>query len=871
MAPSDVVLSTGLAGLDHVLSGLRFGDNVVWLVDDIADYRPVLEPLVREAGRRGRPVVYFRFASHPPLLTPCAGVHIHELNPQEGFERFVNAMLDVIEAQGRDVYYIFDQLSGLAADWFSDRMLGNFFMIICPFLYRLETIAYFALQRLFHSVHATEPIFQTAQVIIEVLRQGPRRFVHPKKVWQRESPTMYALHSWEPDGFRPVTNSAIITDVLASGPKPWLEFSQSRPGIWAQTFFEAAELLERQRHGEPVDQDAVHAMRRRLIRMVATRDARMVALAERYFTLEDLVGIMHRLIGSGLIGGKSLGMLLARAILVQRNPVWRERLESHDSFFVGTDVFYTCLVQNDCWWLLRRPTDFEETLRRAAQAQEKIRRAVFPDFVLRQFTEMLEYFGQSPVIVRSSSLLEDAYGNAFSGKYESVFCANQGSPEERLAALLQAVRTVYASAFSEDGLRYRRLHGLLDRDEQMALLIQRVSGDVCEHRYYPHPAGVGFSFNPYVWNQDIDPNAGLLRLVFGLGTRAVNRTDDDYTRLVALNAPLRQPTSGDDRHQYTQRRVDLLDLRANALVSEPFELLAPRLSGRLRALLSPLLDDSGQPSYQLTFEGLFRETDFVGVMRELLHTLQDAYQCPVDIEFTVNFSPQGPYRINLVQSRPFQVRITAPTSLVQPPLQLDRERVLLRSAGPVVGHSVAMLLGHVIYVVPAVYSQLPMQQRHGVARVIGRLTHLPGDRRRVLLLGPGRWGTSMPALGVPTRYADIDTVAAIGELGLMHAGLIPEPSLGTHFFNDLVESGMVYMAVIPGRKGHEWNDTLLRTRPNRLTELIPSASTYADVVWVVDFGDGEEAGGLALHVQVLEQTAVVYLTTTGEPGTDQRI
>ncbi len=154
---------------------------------------------------------------------------------------------------------------------------------------------------------------------------------------------------------------------------------------------------------------------------------------------------------------------------------------------------------------------------------------------------MLDYFGQSPIIVRSSSLLEDSYGNAFAGKYESVFCPNQGPHHRRLEELLGAVKTVYASTMSEKALRYRAQRGLLDQDEQMSLLVQRVSGVGYGSLFYPQVAGVALSRNPYVWNECIDPAAGVVRLVFGLGTRAVDRTDDDYTRIVALNAPAAPP------------------------------------------------------------------------------------------------------------------------------------------------------------------------------------------------------------------------------------------------------------------------------------------------------------------------------------------
>jgi hypothetical protein len=867
--PPAEILSTGLPGLDRVLTHLRPGDNVVWEVDGIADYLPVLGPLCSEASRLRRRLIYFRFARHAPLLGEECGAQIHVLNPEEGFERFLTEILDVIERAGPGAYYIFDCLSDLAGDWFSDRMLGNFFMITCPYLYELNTIAYFALQKNLHSFHATQSIFNTAQVIIEVFRQESRLFVHPMKVWQRHSPTMYTLHSWEGDTFKPVTHSATITDILANVPKPWLEFTIHRPGVWARTFQDAQETVAARNAGQAPPHDPA-AMFQRLMKMVVSREAHFQALAEKYLDLADLVEIMQRLIGTGMIGGKSLGMLLARAILKKSDPKWRCLLESHDSFFVGADVFYTYLVQNGCWWLRRRQKDFSVYLERAGEARQKILQGTFPDYIQQQFMEMLEYFGQSPLIVRSSSLLEDNYGNAFSGKYESVFLANQGTPQERLHAFMRAVRTVYASAMSEEGLSYRLHHGLLDRDEQMALLVQRVSGELRDQLFFPHAAGVGFSFNPFVWNEDIDPQAGMLRLVFGLGTRAVDRSDDDYTRLVALNAPLKRPEARPDEvRQYAQRRVDVLDLKANQLTSREFERVAQSLPEDLLELFATR--DEARPNYALdrdqagayfgvlTFERLLGATEFVPTMRELCRTLQEAYRHPVDIEFTANFAPSGGFRVNLLQCRPFQVKIGGEGSRVKVPDAVPAEQLFLRSAGPVVGHGLAAVIDRLVYVVPSVYSQMSMSQRYSVARTIGRLTHLePRGQRTIMLVGPGRWGTSMPSLGVPVSFAEINTVSVICELTVMHEGLIPDVSLGTHFFNDLVEMDMLYLAVSPGREGHALNESFALRQPNQLARLLPSAAPLADALRVIDSKSLAGGGVIQLNVDSMTQRGLCY-------------
>jgi hypothetical protein len=849
--------TTGLPDLDRMLQGLQAGDNVVWQVESVDDYLPFVTPYWEACRQQRRKLVYFRFARHRELVQESSAGMVVRLRPEEGFEKFVGEILDVIEREGLGACYVFDWLSDLAADWFSDRMLGNFFRITCPYLYDLKTIAYFGLRKDFHSFHATDPIHGTAQVILEVYRKRDQLFVHPLKVWQRHSPTLYMIHAWEGNDFKPVTNSALVTDILANVPQPWLDFSVHRLGVWTRTFRQAQATLNAVKSGKKSAQGA-DPFFQRVLKMVVTRDERFFGLARRYFDLADLIEIMKRMIGTGLIGGKSLGMLLARAILKKANPQWAEKLEVHDSFFIGSDVFYTYLVHNGCWWLRRRQKDYEVLLKNAEEARRKILAGVFPDFIEDQFTEMLEYFGQSPIIVRSSSLLEDNYGNAFSGKYESVFCANQGSPEERLQAFISAVRTIYASTMKPEGLDYRRHHGLLDQDEQMALLVQRVSGEMYGRCYFPQIAGVGFSFNPFVWHEDIDPMAGVLRMVFGLGTRAVDRTDDDYTRLVALNAPMKTPESKSSLRQFAQRRADVLDLQANRLLTQDFTGLASLLPPALRELLA---EEGGgsQNDWVLNFDSLLSQTRLADDLRELLQTLHQAYDYPVDAEFTVNFLPDGQYRINLLQCRPFQVKIRGEGSRVRFPADLKPEHILLESAGPIIGHSRATEIDWLVYVVPAVYSQMNMSQRYSVARTIGRLTHLEhaGPRPVIMLIGPGRWGTSMPSLGVPVSFAEINTVSVICELALMHEGLIPDISLGTHFFNDLVEMDMLYLAVSPGKEGHRINEELMKQYPNRLAELLPSAAGLCGAIWVIDSRPVQN-GQFYLNVDAMKQIGLCY-------------
>ncbi len=886
MKPSLPSPSTGIPALDQVLCGLIPGDNVVWQVASTEDYAAFVSPFVDYALRQraklhiDRKMYYFRFARHAPLIADNIGFNVVNLDPQAGFETFLDGIRGTIARAGRGAYFVFDSLSDLTADWYSDQMVGNFFQLTCPYLYDFETIAYFALMRNTHSPYAMTPITETTQILIEVYRHDSHLYVQPLKVQERTSQYMYTLHKWEGDTVVPVTESHTIAEVLTSCPRAALGVSQYHLGVWTRTLVEAEALLDMHKR-EEAPPEVVRAMFHRLLRMIISRDDRVLSLAREYLTLDDLVNIGKRMLGTGLIGGKSVGMLLARAILRRADPHWKDVLAVHDSFYIPSDVFYTFIVRNGCWELRKRQLKASDYLRGADEARERFLHGVFPPHICQRFAAMLDYYGQSPIIVRSSSLLEDNFGNSFAGKYDSVFCTNQGSPERRLEVFLDAVKAIYASTMSKAALSYRARHGLLDRDEQMALLVQRVAGAQHGRYHYPHIAGVGFSFNPYVWDEEIDPRAGVLRLVYGLGTRAVDRSDDDYTRLVALNAPSKRPESGSgDLTRHAQRRVDVLDLANNRFHTTDFQETVtedPGMPVHLFAShdrnLARLARDKNLPtssSLILTFDSLLSKTSFVQEMRSMLETLQKAYDNPVDIEFTTNFTPQGEPRIDLVQCRPLQVKSEA--QFAQFDVQIETGDMLLQSHGPVIGHSRLNTINRIVYVVPSIYGQLPVKERYAVARLIGRINQLPGSRdpeRVTMLLGPGRWGTTTPSLGVPVSFAEINHVSVLCEIVAMREDLIPDVSFGTHFFAEMVEMNILYLALFPLHEGNYLNTEFFEQSPNRLVQLIPEARSYEHIVRVIEVGHRPDGFPVKLRADTMKQDVVCYVECGGHASTEE--
>jgi len=304
--------STGVAGLDRVLRDLLPGDNVVWQIDDIEDYQALITPYVNHALKMSLPLVYFRFADHPRLVPESADVPCFEARPEAGFETFVAAIHGVIRKTGRGACYVFDCLSGLADGWYSDQMLGNFFKLTCPYLFDLETIAYFGLYRNHHSSHAVDPIRETAQLFLDVYHHE-HLYIRPLKVQHRYSNTMNMLHRWDEGELTPVSDSIVIAEILTHARWSGL-YSDRRPGFWERAFVDAQEVVAEVQAGLRPKADE-QASFERLLPMVITRDETMQALARRHLSLEDILDVRRRMIGTGLIGGKAVGMLLARAVL----------------------------------------------------------------------------------------------------------------------------------------------------------------------------------------------------------------------------------------------------------------------------------------------------------------------------------------------------------------------------------------------------------------------------------------------------------------------------------------------------------------------------------------------------------------------------
>jgi len=546
-----------------------------------------------------------------------------------------------------------------------------------------------------------------------------------------------------------------------------------------------------------------------IIRRLLSDQLAYINLARDWFSIADLVEIRKHKIGGGKVGGKSAGLLLAARILEKLgDEPLRAAIHIPKSYFLGADLIYVFMTLNGLMHWNEQKYKPETQMRlEYPRILEDFQQGEFPPEILEEFQVLLEEIGPQPLIVRSSSQLEDNFGTTFAGKYDSHFCSNQGSPAENLRALTRAIARTYASTLKPDALLYRRTKGLQDYDERMAILIQPVQGERFGRYYLPHAAGVAFSRNLYRWSPQIRREDGFVRLVWGLGTRAVERGADDFPRLVALSHPLLLPDdSCESIRRYSQQKVDLIDLQENTFKTLPVSQVLTPAYPPLRYLaeleqedyFAPLRSRVPQaelPRLALTFQELLRRTPFAERLRQALRLIEKYYHEAVDIEFTVQvenpMSTQPEVRISLLQCRP---QSTLEAGDVPPIPALTPDQIAFRTSF-MVPRGYIPDIRYVLFVDPAAYYALDTAaERTEVARLVGRLNAALSGQS-FICVGPGRWGTVNPDLGVPVGYADIFHANALVEMAGRGIGPDPEPSLGTHFFQDLMEA-QIYPLVV---------------------------------------------------------------------------
>ncbi|MFN2196312.1 MAG: PEP/pyruvate-binding domain-containing protein [Anaerolineales bacterium] len=611
-----------------------------------------------------------------------------------------------------------------------------------------------------------------------------------------------------------------------------------------------------------------------LIRRILSEQSHFIEIAQKYLDIDDFIDFTSHLIHTptshGKLGGKASGLFLAAQIL-GRTPQTEDfvkEIKTPRTWYLTSDTIFNFIGYNNFQDIVEQKyKDSSQIRQEYAYILHNFKHSPLHPEISKGLSLALDDFGDVPLIVRSSSLLEDQYNVAFAGKYKSLFLANQGSKESRMKALTEAITEVFASMFAPDPIEYRHQHHLLDHHEEMGILIQEVVGKRVGDYYLPAFAGVAFSHNDFPWSNRIKRDDGLVRLVPGLGTRAVDRLTDDYPILVAPGQPnLRVNHTLEEIIHYSPKRIDAINLKTGKFETVELRTLLSQC-GEAYPLIHQLVSIVKQDQIQMpnvlgidfesdplvvTCEGLFTRTPILSQIKTVLDILQSALHYPVDIEFAHDGS-----HFYLLQCRAQSHNQEGMP--VRLPLNVPQDKILF-TANRHVTNGLISDITHVVYVDSQNYLKLGSQQDLVVVgRVIGLLNKIL-PKRQFILMGPGRWGSrGDPRLGVSVTYSDINDTAMLIEIARRQADFQPEPSFGTHFFLDLVESSIRYLPLYPDDPGILFNEDFFIRNENMLTHLLPSYEYLANVIHVVDVRTASDGDVLQVYMNAIDGEAAAVL------------
>ena len=613
-----------------------------------------------------------------------------------------------------------------------------------------------------------------------------------------------------------------------------------------------------------------------LIRRIISDQLPYINIAKRWFTIADLENIFKHRIGFGKIGGKSAGMLLAARIINEAaDEDVKAAVQIPESYFLGSDLMYIFISMNGLmYWNDQKHKPENQIRAEYPRIQKEFLAGSFPPEVLVELKDLLVKIGKQPIIVRSSSQLEDNFGTSFAGKYNSYFCPNQGTLEENLIGLTRAIAQTYSSAFNPEAILYRVSKGLQDYDERMAILLQVVQGEKVDKYFFPQAAGVAFSHNMYRWDPQIRRDDGFIRLVWGLGTRAVDRLGDDYPRLVALSHPTLQPDDSPEAiRYYSQQYIDLIDLEENSLKTLPIhDVITPdydpiNLIIQLEqdgVITSPYMRVKWIeiPHIAITFHEFLRRTQFASMMSRILKLIEKHYHAAVDMEFTVQIlnpnATMPKIKISLLQCRPQSRLKDISPAYVPKDLETLPDEEILFSTRFMVPLGYLANVQQIIFVKPEEYFALGSELERGqIGQTVGRLNTALKEKT-FICVGPGRWGSTNRSLGVYVSYSDIHRCGALVELSGKGIGLAPEPSLGTHFFQDLMEAQIYPLSISLDEAETRFNRDIFYNTPNIIQNYLDVDDKIANCVRLIDIGQYRSEHHIEIVMDDEKRLAVAF-------------
>lgn len=628
---------------------------------------------------------------------------------------------------------------------------------------------------------------------------------------------------------------------------------------------EVAEAIRKYHHINPNSYDrnspVNKGIRVSLIRRFLNDNLDFINIAKQYVDISDFYNLLNKIIfppdSHGKVGGKSSGLFLAKKIISQSavNYEILQDVKIPKTWYLTSDAIMNFVYYNNLEEIIEQKyKDIEDIRNEYPYMIQAFKNSHFSPEITNGLSRALDDFGEHPIIVRSSSLLEDRMGSAFAGKYKSLFLANQGTKQERLEALMDAIAEVYASTFGPDPIGYRIERGLLDFNEEMGIMIQEVVGTKVGKYFFPAFAGVAFSNNEFRWSSRIKREDGLIRMVPGLGTRAVDRLGDDYPILVAPGQPnLRVNLSYDEIIGYAPKNIDVINLEKNTFetlsikqlindVGNDFPMLNEIFSIHEHNHLKKPIGlgiDTRKHDIVVTFDNLIANKKYINKIHTMLKLLSEKLKLPVDIEFACDGK-----NLYLLQCRPQSSSGDNVSAVL--PRDISRSKLLF-TANKYISNGKVPDIKYIVYVDPINYGKhSKLEDLKDVGIAIGKLNKLL-PKKTFILMGPGRWGSRDDIrLGVKVTYSDINNTAVLIEIAKKKGNYVPDLSFGTHFFQDLVESSIRYIPLYPDDPDIFFNEKFLLDSPNTLERYIPNYKHLEDTIRVVNVM--EATGGQVVRI-----------------------
>lgn len=622
--------------------------------------------------------------------------------------------------------------------------------------------------------------------------------------------------------------------------------------LYARALFPLAELFRDLRPGDFGDLDEI---RRFIFDAIATfrlNKARGIIAEFNRESFDEYLSFTR--VGQGSIGGKARGLAFLDS-MIKRNRLldkWPGVIVTIPRTVVlGADIFDEFMEDNNLYKIALSDLSDEEILDHFIAGRLPFR--LHED--LYTFISVVN----KPIAVRSSSMLEDSYYQPFAGIYSTYMVPNFVNDERMtIENLSNAIKSVYASAFFRDSKSYMTATSNVIDEEKMAIVLQEVTGTQYGDRFYPTLSGVARSINFYPIDPE-KPEDGIANIALGLGKYIVDggltlRFSPRYPRKVL------QLSTPEFALRETQKHFYALDLRPGTFMpstddSSNLQRLNIRdgeSDGSLKNIISTfdyesnMLRDGmfGSGKRIVTFSNILTHNVFplAEILATVLETGQREMSKPVEIEFAVDLNrPKGtPALFNLLQIRP----IVDNREAIEAHLEDVVEKDAVIYAHHALGNGIIRDVYDIVYIKPESFN--PAANKETALRV-GKLNeNFLSEKRNYVLVGPGRWGSNDPWLGIPVKWPQISAARVIVESGLEHYRI--DPSQGTHFFQNLTSFRVGYFTINPFLKdGHYDLDFLASQNPFYEDEVIRHIRFEQPLVIMID---GKKNLGVVMKPQI---------------------